>query len=77
MCTQLKDQILEFLHQKDLLSSVDISAVYMKNACTVLLSIEDDLDEGQLSSINAALSVHKDFSSGYRMVNWAAYNGPN
>ena len=74
-CLENKDRILEFLHQKDLLSSVDISDVYNKNAQTFLLVIEDDVDEAQLNAINTALSAHKEFSIGsYHMVNWAAYN---
>ena len=33
----LKTKMLEFLHQKDLVSSVDITASFIKNPSTVLL----------------------------------------
>lgn len=54
-CSHLKDSILEFLHQKDLLSSVDISSVYMKSSMTVLLEVEEDIQDDQLDQINKAL----------------------
>ena len=54
-CSHLKDQILEYLHQKDLLSSVDISEIYMKNSMTVLLAVEEDLPENQVDQINKVL----------------------
>ena len=72
----MRHKILEFLHQKDLISSVDISAPpQRKSSSTVLLVIEEDLDENYLNAINYALRAHKDFSEGgYHIVNWAAYN---
>ena len=72
-CSHIKDQILEFLHQKDLLSSVDINEVYMKNSMTVLLAVEEDLPDSQVERINKVLLNHKDFKS-YKMVNWATYH---
>ena len=71
-CSHLKDSILEFLHQKDLLSSVDISSVYMKSSMTVLLEVEEDIEEDQLDQINRALQNHKEFSF-YKVVNWVTY----
>lgn len=47
-CFQRKDNILEYLHQKDLLSKVDIAEIYMKNAMTVLLAVEEDVPESQV-----------------------------
>jgi len=45
----------------------------MKNASTVLLSVEENIDENQLDQINRALKTHKDFG-GYRMLDWVSYH---
>ena len=68
----MRDRILEYLHQKDLLSSVDISGIYNKNSMTVLLAVEEDLPESQVDQINKVLQGHKDFKA-YKMVNWLTY----
>ena len=71
-CSQLKDAILSFLHEKDLLPSVDISNVYMKNPKTVLLSVNEDITEDLLEQINKALIDHRQFNL-YKVVNWVQY----
>ena len=46
----------------------------MKNSMTVLLAIEDQIEDSQLEVINKVLKQHKEFSNGtYKVVNWATY----
>jgi len=48
----------------------------MKNAMTVLLAVDEDISESQLSAINKALSSYKELGDGtYKMVNWVTYHG--
>ena len=73
-CTRMKEDILDYLHQKDLLSTVDITSVYGKNQQTFLLAVDEDITSERIDQINKALRSHGVFGpKSYKMVNWEAY----
>ena len=54
---------------------MDISAVYMKSASTVLLAVDEDIPESRLDQINKALGAYKELGDGsYKLVNWVTYH---
>jgi hypothetical protein len=65
-----KTEIKEFLNAKDLLPSVDINDVYMRNKTTMLLSLDEDIQDEQLAAINKALGA---FKCGYSMQKYTQY----
>ena len=61
-CAEKRDDVLDFLHQKDLLSKVDITNVYNKSSTTVLLGVDENISDKALTEINKALATQKEFA---------------
>ena len=65
-CAQMGEKILLFLHQKDLISNLEISYTQIKDKRTLLVALDDNLDEYLLATINQALSENKEFGAEFK-----------
>ena len=56
-----------------MLSSVDVSEYYLKDDFTILLTVDEAIEDEQLEAINKALSTHKEFNNAFKMMKYDDY----
>ena len=51
----MQAKIMDFLHKKDLISTIELTEMKVKNSSTILLNLDEDFHEERIDEINEQL----------------------